>query len=120
MTTLKVLFSVLILSLFLVQPKISNAENGTGNKTSELDTQIVQEVKAVLQTPYLKYASTNLNGEVAVTASVAKNGKIIFKDIKGINENLVSNIIDKLNSLNLWTGTDYSNATFVYRIKYTN
>ncbi|MEO8209180.1 MAG: hypothetical protein ABI840_01355 [bacterium] len=118
MSTLKVLFSILFLSLIFVQPNKSNAEPLTGGKAGELNSQIIQEVKDVLQTPYLKFASKNLTGEVKVTTTVSKEGKIIFKDITGVNEDLVSNVIGKLNSLNLWTSPDYSNKEFIYRINY--
>ncbi|MDQ3019474.1 MAG: hypothetical protein M3R36_02730 [Bacteroidota bacterium] len=118
MSALKALFTILFLSLIFIQPNKSIAELLTGGKAGELNSQIIQEVKDVLQTPYLKFASKNLTGEVKVTTTVSSKGKIIFKDITGLNENLVSNVIEKLNSLNLWASPDYSNKEFAYIIKY--
>lgn len=120
MTTLKILSSVFILSILLIQPNSSKADGGAGNKTSELNSQIIEEVKQILQTPYLKFESKDLNGKVKVITTVTKEGKIIFKDIKGINENLVSNVVSKLNSLNLWASPDYSGNEFTYIINYKN
>ncbi|MEO6695129.1 MAG: hypothetical protein ABIY50_04925 [Ignavibacteria bacterium] len=120
MKIFKALIAMLFVSLYLLQPNVSHSNTGTGNKSAELNSQIIQEVKEVLKNPYLKYESKNLSGEVSVTTSVDKNGKIIFKDIKGINENLLSNVIAKLNSLNLWTSPDYSGKNYNYKIKYKN
>lgn len=118
MTTLKLFSASFFICLFFFQTISSKASPVTGTKVSELNSQIVQEVKEVLKTPYLKFADKNLTGKVQVITVVDKNGKIVFKDIKGINENLVSNIIEKLNSLNLWTSTEYSSKQFSYMIKY--
>lgn len=118
MKALKILFTVLFLSLIFVSPDLSRADNATGSKVSELNSQIIQEVRQVLQTPYLKFASKNLTGTVKVLTIVREDGKIIFTDIQGLNENLVSNVIEKLNSLNLWTSTEYSKNKFSYNIKY--
>lgn len=118
MTTLKVLFT-LFLSFILITG-FSQAKPISANKTAELNSQIKDEVRQILKTPYLKFLDKNLNGEVTVSASVTKNGKINFKEIKGINENLTSNVIDRLNSLNLWASPDYSGKTFVYKINYKN
>ena len=120
MTTLKVLFSVLFLSLLFIQPNNTKADAGSGSKVTELNSQIIQEIKEILKTPYLKFESKDLNGDVKVVSTVSKEGKIIFKDIKGLNEDLVSNVISKLNSLNLWTSPDYSGKEFIYSIKYKN
>ncbi len=61
-----------------------------------------------------------MKGEVRVVAVINNEGKIVFKDIKGLNEDLQENVIAKLNSLNLWTSPDYSSKNFEYRIKYRN
>jgi len=118
MNIFKALIPMLFVSLYLFQPNISHSNTGTGNKFAELNTQIIQEIKEVLKNPYLRYESKNLSGEVKVTTTVNKNGKIIFKDIKGINENLLSNVYAKLNSLNLWTSPDYAGKNYNYKIKY--
>jgi len=120
MNFLKTLVAMLFVSLYLFQPKISLSNTGTGNKSAELNSQIIQEIKEVLKNPYLKYESKNLTGEVKVTTTVDKNGKIVFKNIEGINENLLSNVYDKLNSLNLWASPDYAGKNFNYLIKYKN
>lgn len=114
-------FKALIVMLFvsiILQPEISLSNTGTGTKTAELNSQIIQEIREVLKNPYLRYESKNLSGTVEVITSVDKNGKILFKDIKGINENLLSNVYAKLNSLNLWTSPDYAGRNFKYKIKY--
>jgi hypothetical protein len=116
----KVLFTVLFLSMFFLISGISKADGGSGNKASELNTQIIQEVREVLKNPYLKFQSKDLNGYVNVITAVEKDGRITFKKIEGINEDLVENTIAKLNSLNLWTGKDYSGKEFTYKIKYSN
>jgi len=118
MNFFKALIAILFVSLYLLQPKISHSNTGTGNKSDELNSQIIQEIKEVLKNPYLKYESKNLTGEVYVTTTVEKNGKIIFTNIKGINENLLSNVYGKLNSLNLWASPDYAGKNFNYKIKY--
>jgi len=118
MNLFKALIAMLFVSLYLFQPNISHSNTGTGNKSAELNSQIIQEIKEVLKNPYLKYESKNLTGEVNVITTVDKNGKIFFKDIKGINENLLSNVYDKLNSLNLWASPDYAGKSFNYLIKY--
>lgn len=120
MTTLKLLFTVLVLFSIFVLPYQSRADNTAANKTAELNSQIIQEIKTVLEFPYLKYNTTNLTGNVNVTATVSKEGKIIFMKITGINENLQSNVFHKLNSLNLWASPDYSGKIFSYNIKYKN
>lgn len=120
MTTLKVIFTVLIFSFLIIEPAKSDDGIHSANKTAELNIQIIQEVKEVLKTPYLKFASMDLNGEVKVVTRINDNGKIIFTDIKGVNENLVSNIVSRLNSLNLWTSPDYSSKIFEYKIRYKN
>lgn len=117
MTTLK-LFAVIAALIFVTG--VSNAGPHTGSKVSELNLQIKDEVKQILKTPYLKFSDKNLNGEVTVSASISDEGKINFRKIQGINENLISNVIDRLNSLNLWTSPDYSGKTFVYKIDYKN
>lgn len=116
----KVLFTILVLSVFFLISGYSKADGGSGNKAAELNAQIIQEVKEVLKSPYLKFESKDLNGYVSVVTEVEKDGRITFKNIKGINEDLVENTIAKLNSLNLWTGTDYSGKEFTYKIKYSN
>ncbi len=120
MTALKIFLTLTIFSLLLLKPINSKADGGAGNKASELNAQIIEEVTQILQTPYLKFESKDLNGKVKVITTVSKEGKIIFKDIEGINDNLVSNVIAKLNSLNLWTSPDYSGNKFTYNIRYKN
>jgi hypothetical protein len=120
MTTLKIFLPALFLSLLLFHPVNSKADGVAGNKSSELNSQIIEEIKEILQTPYLKFESKDLNGEVNLICKITKEGKIIFTDLTGVNENLVANVISKLNSLNLWTSPDYSKNEFNYRIKYTN
>jgi len=94
------------------------ADGTDKDKTNELNNQIIEEIKEVLETPYLKYEAKDLTGKITVFTKVDKNGKIKFTGMKGINENLISNVNDKLNSLNLWTSPDYSNKIFRYNIDY--
>ena len=120
MKTLKIILSVIFLSLILIKADFSKADIVAGSKVSELNDQIIQEVREVLKTPYLKFESKDLNGNVKVITTVTKEGRIIFKDIKGVNEDLVENVIAKLNTLNLWTSPDYTGREFTYTIKYKN
>ncbi len=120
MSTLKAIFTIALTLVTVSFAGITKADNLSGNKTADLNLQIVDEIKGTLQTPYLKYASDNLDGEITVIARVSKNGKIEFKYSQGINERLRSSIEAELNSLNLWTSPDYSNKEFKYRIKYRN
>lgn len=108
---------VLFLSLL---PAISHSEENAANKAAELNTQIKEEVKTILQLPYLRYSDKNMNGKISVVIEVDNMGKIIFKNLQGLNEDLLFNVKDKLNSLNLWTSPDYSGKVFVYNIKYKN
>ncbi|MEO8665951.1 MAG: hypothetical protein ABI462_10675 [Ignavibacteria bacterium] len=119
MSALK-LFTILLFTFFLFSATQTRSEVLSAGKTSELNSQIIQEIKEVLKIPYLKFDSKNLNGEIKVNAEVSKEGKIIFRNIKGLNEDLQANVIAKLNSLNLWTSTDYSSKSFEYRIRYRN
>ena len=108
---------VFAVSIF-ISHKTAESKPISANKTAELNTQIVQEIKDVLQVPYLRYASEDLSGKVTVMTKVDNNGKIIFGEINGINEDLKDNVRAKLNSLNLWTSPDYSGKSFQYRINY--
>ncbi len=119
MSTLKS-FTILFLFLFLFSANQSRSEVLSANKAAELNSQIIQEIKEVLKIPYLKFNSKNLSGEVEVIAVINKEGKIIFRNISGLNEDLRENVIAKLNSLNLWTSPDYSAKNFEYKIKYRN
>lgn len=120
MKTLYTILTLIIISVFLIQPVSLKADGVSGNKATELSSQIIQEIKEVLKTPYLKFESKDLNGDVKVITTVSNDGKILFKDVKGLNEDLLENVIDKLNSLNLWTSPDYSGKEFTYTIKYKN
>lgn len=120
MNILKTVLSSFLLTIFILNPVTAKAEAGTGNKVKDLNSQIVQEIKDVLQNTYLKYQSKNLSGEITLNTAVKKSGKIMFTDIKGVNEDLLSNVYAKLNSLNLWTSPDYSTSSFRYIIKYRN
>ncbi len=118
MSALK-LFTILF-SIFIFTASQARSEFLSANKTSELNSQIIVEIKEVLQTPCLKFNSKDLNGEVKVTAMINRDGKIIFKHINAMNEDLQDNVIARLNSLNLWTSPDYSAKNFEYKIKYRN
>lgn len=114
------LFTILFLLFFLFSANQSRSEILSANKTADLNSQIIQEIKEVLKFPYIKFDSKNLKGEVKAVAVVNKDGKIIFKNIIGLNEDLRENVIAKLNSLNLWTSPDYSAKNFEYKIRYRN
>lgn len=120
MKTFCKIFLLTLLTIFIFQPVNSKADIVSGNKTTELSSQIIQEIKDVLKTPYLKFESKDLNGDVKVITTVSKEGRIIFKEIKGVNEDLMDNVIARLNTLNLWTSPDYSGREFTYFIKYKN
>ncbi len=106
--------------LSMLLPVVSHSEENPANKVAELNAQIKEEIKTILQDPYFWYLDKNMNGEIKVLTGVNGNGKIIFKDFKGSNKNLLLNVKDKLNSLNLWTSPDYSGKIFIYNIKYKN
>lgn len=106
---------VLLLLVVSTESKADGTEKGNIN---ELSDQIVIEIKEVLSTPYLRYESKDLSGEVTVFTSVSENGKIEFTGLKGINENLILNISSKLKSLNLWASPDYSQKVFQFNINY--
>lgn len=112
--------TALVLSVFLFFTNSSNAHPGSGFKSIELNTQIIDEIEVALQNPYIKYETKDLTGEVEITTTVNEEGRIIFGDICGINENLTENVIAKLNSLNLWTSSDYSGIVFLYKLNYKN
>lgn len=117
MKSFKVFFITTLIFIIAIT-ELSKADVLSGNKVAELNSQLVQEVKDALQIPLLRYESKNLSGNVKVRAIVNKSGKIIFQDLKGINENLTENVKVKLNSLNLWTSPDYTGKTFQYNINY--
>lgn len=120
MTTLKTLLALAVLTVLFMQPQNSNADPGDRANTSGLNSQIIEEIKEILKTPYLKFSDKDLNGTVTLSADITPEGKIVFKNISGINENLVSNVMARLNSLNLWASPDFSSNEFTYRIKYSN
>lgn len=118
-TFFKISLAVFLIA-FLIQTNTAKSDILTASKTSELNSQIMDEVKEVLKSPYLKYETRNLNGKVSVVTEVTENGKIIFKDITGINENLRESVKAKLNSLNLWTSPVYAGKIFYYKLDYRN
>lgn len=120
MKNLTIFTTALLVSVLLIFANSSKADPGTGYKSTELNTQIIDEIESALQNPYIKYETKDLTGEVVISTTVNKEGKIIFNNIEGLNENLTENVIAKLNSLNLWTSTDYSGIVFLYKLNYTN
>ncbi|MBS1518531.1 MAG: hypothetical protein JSS91_10640 [Bacteroidetes bacterium] len=112
------LLMVLTASMLFINPNFSKADGTDKDKSVELSSQIIQEIKEALKTPYLRYESKDLSGEVTFYTTVDNNGRILFTGLKGINENLISNVKSKLNSLNLWTSPDYKDIIFRYRIDY--
>ncbi|HQY21040.1 MAG TPA: hypothetical protein PK294_09740 [Ignavibacteria bacterium] len=111
--------SMIIFALLLLVVSTESKADGTEKaKINELSDQIVIEIKEVLSSPYLRYESKDLSGEVTVYTAVSENGKIEFTGLKGINENLIMNISSKLNSLNLWTNPDYNKKVFQFNINY--
>lgn len=120
MKTLRIILAAFSIVVFGFAASSANAKTITGTNTADLNTQIVQEIKDVLQTPYLKFADKDLNGIVKIAVNIKENGKITFKKLSGENENLSSNVIEKLNSLNLWTSPDYQKNSFSYLIRYKN
>jgi hypothetical protein len=120
MKTLNTLSLILILSVIFLKPDFARSDPGTGTKVTELNTQIVQEMKEVLKSTYLRYETKDLNGRATVTATVSENGKIVFTKISGVNENLKESVKAKLNSLNLWTNPEYSGKMFHYHVNYRN
>ncbi len=99
-----------------------NAYSGPLSARSEEDLrdQLGEEIKDVLEIPYLRYSTEDLDGEVIIEATVTEEGKIFFKGLNGVNEDLRTNVYWKLNSLNLWTNPDLTNKLFRYKIKYSN
>ncbi|MBK8981531.1 MAG: hypothetical protein IPM38_04220 [Ignavibacteria bacterium] len=120
---MKKLFTYLLLSSAMIMSlsvSVLKADGADGDKSTDLSEQIVQEIREALETPYLKYETKDLTGKVTVYTVVDKNGRIMFAGLKGLNEDLISNVNSKLNSLNLWTSPDYVNKVFKYDINYRN
>lgn len=120
MKTIKILFTIFCFILAASVIGYSKTNKTTGANTADLNNQIVQEIIDILKTPYLKFADKDLNGEVIIGVKINEDGKITFTKLSGGNENLSSNVIQKLNSLNLWTSPDYQKNSFSYLIKYRN
>ena len=89
------------------------------SKVSSLSYQIVEEIKANLKKPFLLFKDKNLKGDVFLTVKVSKNGKIKFPKVEGENKVLNKSVVEKLNSLNLWTGTNAAGLTFNYKISFS-
>ena len=88
--------------------------------TAELSYQLGDEIRNVLQVPYLRYSSDNLKGELIVEATVARDGKIIFRGLKSDNDKLRENVYAKLVSMNLWASPDLASTLMRYRVKFVN
>ena len=111
---------ILLLTIIALQGKNAIADGGDiSAKTSELNYQLANEIKNVLRTPLLVYSDRNLTGEAEVTVRVEENGKINFLKIYSDNVSLEKNALNKLNSLNLWTGKELSGTVFKYSVKFT-
>ncbi len=119
MTTLKVLLAVLFTSLLFSIPNTSRSEILSGSKVSEVNHQLVQEVKDILTVPLLKYRDGDLTGLVKVFAKIDNNGKITIVHVIGTNKNLVSNVKAKIKSLNAWASPENAGTVFVYYINFT-
>ena len=116
MKLLKILFLTAILAI--VPLTMTNAEEITAATKSDLDIQIYEEIKDVLNLPvYLAFSDKNLKGVSYVTLFVGDNGKICVCNVKGENDILNEYLSKKVSSRNLWTDPAFSNVTFTYKIR---
>ena len=113
-------FTVIIFSAMMLIAVNAYSEPLSARSEADLRDQLGEEIKDVLEVPYLRYSTEDLDGEVIIEATVTDEGKIFFKGLNGVNEDLRTNVYWKLNSLNLWTNPDMTNKLFRYKIRYNN
>ncbi|MCB0724987.1 MAG: hypothetical protein KDC73_09785 [Ignavibacteriae bacterium] len=111
---------LILLTIIVLQGKNLFAGDGTLTAgASDLNYQLVNEIKDVLKTPLLVYSGRDLNGVVTITAIVEKNGKITFTDVTSDNDQLNKNTLAKLNKQNLWTNKNLAGKIFKYEVVYS-
>lgn len=110
------IFCTTVIAITLSTNLIYSAEPST--ELSELNFQLVKEVKRNVESPLLSYSDKNLLGVAVVTAEVKETGKINFVSVSSTNTNLKRNIERKLEYLNLWTDPKQNGKVFVYTINY--
>jgi hypothetical protein len=116
MKLLKILFLTAILAI--VPLTMTNAEEISAATKSDLDIQIFEEIKDVLNLPvYLAFSDKNLKGLSYVTVSIGDNGKICVCNVKGENHILNDYLGKKVSSRNLWTDPSFSKLTFTYKVR---
>lgn len=116
MKLLKILFLTAILAI--VPLSMTNAEEINASTKSDLDIQIYEEIKDVLNKPvYLAFSDKNLIGTSYVTICISDNGKLCVCNVRGENHILNEYIEKKVRSRNLWTDPVFSNSSFTYKIK---
>ncbi|MBN1634808.1 MAG: hypothetical protein JW917_11635 [Ignavibacteria bacterium] len=116
MKLFKIIFLTAILAI--VPLSMTNAKDISAATKSDLDIQIYEEIKDVLNEPvYLAYSDKNLKGISFVTVNIADNGKIYVSYIRGENHILNEYLSKKVSSRNLWTDPVYSNSSFTYKIR---
>ncbi len=109
------LFAIVITSVSIT------ANAGTSNplKEKDLKYQISNEIREKLSSPvYISYINKDLSGKVTCKMNVNENGKISISDVQSKNKNLNTYITKKINSLNLWTGLEYSGKSYSYTINF--
>jgi hypothetical protein len=119
---MKLIKASLLILLTIVTFEGKNLLAGDGTLeagASELNYQLVNEIKSVLKTPLLVYSDRELSGEVKVTARIEKNGKISFINVSSDNKQLSMNTYTKLNAQNLWTDKNLAGKIFKYEIIYS-
>lgn len=121
MKKLIIILPVLILVSFLSSNNYLRAEDGkdiSKGTVETLNSQLYKEIQNELLKPIsICFCNKFVQGNVDVIMTVDDEGKIIISGIKGDNGTLERMINEKIHSLNLWTDTKYSGASFSYKIK---
>ncbi len=120
MRTIKIIYLTPLFILFLAMAANAGQTGLSAGTASELKAQLGDEIREVLQVPYLRYSTEELSGEIIVEATVTDEGRIVLRGLKGENENLRENIYGRFTSMNLWTNPDLANTLLRYKIKYTD
>lgn len=110
------IIGAIVLTLFITTGSV-NATT-PASELSELNFQLVNEVKRNVENRLLAFSDKNLLGSAVVTAEVMETGKINFVSVESENSNLKKNVERKLEGLNLWADPKLNGKVFVYTINY--
>ena len=117
MKTIKSKILTLIAIAIIFSAGIVKADNNEPSTVSSLGVQIQKELVDVFKTPlWLNFQDKNLKGDVNLTITVEKNGKVSLISVKGENNVLNSMVEHKIKSLNLWTDTKFAGKSFQYKV----